>query len=115
MRVKIDYTTETRGLLRKKEHPKMHINVTFTEEEKHLIRELRIGDEGVFLRDMGLDTQKRPVAARVQDLVNGKVVDIFEDRSTAREFEEIAIGSLQNLKNYLESELAGNEAVDIEL
>ena len=65
---------------------------------------------------MGLDWgEDRPLPVRVNTLMGGKLHGVFKDRATAQHFEEIVVGSLENMKAHIDAELEPVEAREIVL
>lgn len=115
MRVNIEHSTKTTGLLRKTTHYVVTLTVEFTDEEKHIIRERRLGKDVIMERDIPSDKDPAKFAKvadafhiRIQDLLRGPDSYALSTPLEAKAYEAELTEKVTLLKSYID----GNRSVE---
>ncbi|MEP2085052.1 MULTISPECIES: hypothetical protein [Hyphomicrobiales] len=123
MRVNIEHGETQTGMFRKTTHYTVTVNVQFTEEEKHIIKQRKIGDAIVVERGVPSDRDARKFSGiehvfnlTIDRLLKGEDAYAFSTPLEAKEYEQLLKDSLLNLKNYIvENEGVENKSTSFEL
>lgn len=123
MRVNIEHGETQTGMFSKTTHHTVTVNVQFTEEEKHIIKQRKIGDAAVVERGVPSDRDARKFDGieyvfnlTIDKLLKGEDTYAFSTPLEAKQYEELLKDSLQNLKNYIvENEGVENKSTTFEL
>lgn len=135
MKVDIKNRHERTGMLRKTDHYYVDVTVTFTEEEKQIIKQHKYHDQLLVQRVNKQTEKEMPTSLmgkaaliaktsafglndghlRVHLLLKGTDSHSLPDPLSARQYQEEVVGALRHLKEHLGAQAAGTEDTSIEI
>lgn len=113
MRVQIDHVEMQKGLIIKRTYHAVRCEVVFSEEELHIIKQLRLQDEVVMERlpsaelKVSRGDDMEPYYLYVKTLLRGADLYCMETPNGARIYEEGLIENLKEMKEYLAANAEG--------